>query len=179
MREDAEGTRLSITLKYNAGQLRQGVAEIIQAQLADVGVELVPRVVEWTTLLDQIFDPTVRDFDGVVLAWATDFKLDETDLFHSERIDDGPVALAGMNSPELDQYLDTLLLVVGRDEARTLWRQYQRVLEVEHPYTYLYFPRRLVAVNRRLVNVTMDVRGEWVNVREWRTDGPSSPGPTR
>ena len=171
VRENAEGVRLSITLKYSPGQLRQGVAEIMQAQLADVGVEVVPRVVEWATLLDQIFDPAVRDFDGVVLAWGTDFRIDESDLFHSARIDDGPVALAGLSNPELDRYLDTLPLVAGRDEARQLWHEYQKVLAVEHPYTYLYFPRRLVGVNRRLSNVTMDVRGEWVNVREWRVDG--------
>jgi hypothetical protein len=38
------------------------------------------------------------------------------------------------------------------------------------PYTFLYFPDRLDAVRDRVRNVVMDVRGEWVNVRDWEVD---------
>src|SRR5690606_10214683 len=52
VRENADGERLSITVKYNQGnQIRQDVAEIMQAQLGDIGVEIEPMVVEWGTLL--------------------------------------------------------------------------------------------------------------------------------
>jgi peptide/nickel transport system substrate-binding protein len=176
VRESADGVRLSIVVKYNTGnQLRKGVAEIMQAQLLEVGVEVVPRAVEWATLLGQLFDPSTRNFDGVVLSWATDFRLDETELFHSAAIE-GPTALAGLRSAKVDRYLDTLGLVVDRTDARALWQEYERVLDAEHPYTYLYFPSRLVGVNRRLRDVTMDARGELVSVGAWRIDPATQSG---
>ena len=59
MRENTRGDRLSISIKYNDGNgIRQGIAEIMQAQLAEIGVEVTPTVVEWLTLLSQINDPT-------------------------------------------------------------------------------------------------------------------------
>ena len=167
VRERSDGLRLRVSVKYNQGnQLRQDIAVIMQAQLAAVGAEVRPELVEWSTLLDQIFNPAVRDFDGVVMVWATDFKLDETDLFHSDRID-GPTALAGIRSPTLDRYLDTLRLVTDRAQARRLWLEYQTLLEEEHPYTFVYFPPATAGVNERLRNVVMDARGEWVKVKDW------------
>jgi peptide/nickel transport system substrate-binding protein len=170
VRESAEGTRLSFSIKYNQGnQQRQDIAEIMQAQLASVGIEVRPQVVEWGTLLQQINTPELRDFDGVVMGWVTEFKLDDTDLFHSERIDQ-PYQWAGTDNPEIDRLLDQLGLVVDREEAQPLWAEYQRAIAEEQPYTYFYFPDRLDGVNRRLKNVVMDARGEWISIRDWHLD---------
>jgi peptide/nickel transport system substrate-binding protein len=167
LRENVDGMPLSVSIKYNQGnRLRQEIAEVMQAQLRQVGVEVIPREVEWGTLLGQIFEPSSRDFDGVVLSWVSDFKLDESGLFHSGRSED-PTAFSGLSSVDVDRYLDTLQVVTDRDEARELWREYQRTLDREHPYTYLFFPERLVGVSRRLQGVHMDARGEWSGVREW------------
>jgi peptide/nickel transport system substrate-binding protein len=173
VRENAEGQRLSISVKYNQGnQQRQDVAEIMQSQLASIGVEITPQVVEWGTLLQQINTPELRDFDGVVMGWVTEFKLDDTDLFHSGRIDE-PYAWAGTRNATLDRLLDTLAVTVDRDAALPLWAEYQRELALEQPYTFFYFPERLDGVNRRLRNVVMDQRGEWVSIRDWYIDPAS------
>ncbi len=170
VRENADGVPLSFTIKYNTGnQQRQDIAEIMQAQLAEVGIDARPQVVEWATLLQQINTPSLRDFDGVVMGWVVEFKLDDTDLFHSERIDQ-PYAWSGTRNPEIDRLLEALSLTVDREEARALWAEYQRAIVEEQPYTYFYFPDRLDGVNRRVRNVTMDVRGEWVNIKDWYID---------
>ena len=47
VRENTDGDRLSISIKYNDGNgIRQGMAEIMQEQLAEIGVEVAPTVVE-------------------------------------------------------------------------------------------------------------------------------------
>jgi peptide/nickel transport system substrate-binding protein len=167
VREGADGTRLSFTIKYNQGnQQRQDIAEIMQAQLTQLGMEVRPQVVEWTTLLEQINTPARREFDGVVMAWVTDFKVDDSDLFHSERLD-APYQWTGTQNPEIDRLLDTLQLVVDRDRARPLWQEYQRAVMEEQPFTIFFFPERLAGINRRLEDVRMDARGEWVNLKDW------------
>jgi len=170
VRENAEGLPLSISVKYNTGnQQRQSIAEIMQAQLAEIGIEVRPQVVEWATLLQQINTPDLRDFDGVVIGWVTEFKLDDTDLFHSERIDE-PYAWPGTRNPEIDRLLDRLQKVVDREEALPLWAEYQRLVAREQPYTYFYFPDRLDGLNRRLKGVVTDARGEWISIRDWYID---------
>ena len=173
VRESADGTRLSFSIKYNTGnQQRQDVTEIMQSQLAAIGVQAQPQVVEWATLLQQINTPELRDFDGVVMGWVTEFKVDDTDLFHSQRIDQ-PYAWSGTQNPELDRLLEEISLTVDRSEAKRLWLEYQRVLIDEQPYTYFYFPDRLDGVNRRVDNLVMDARGEWVNIKDWYLDPAS------
>lgn len=165
VRENADGLRLSIEMKYNDGnQKRQDVAEIMQAQLSQIGVELQPTVVEYSTLIEQMTQ--TRDFGAVALGWVTEFKVDDTDLFSSERAD-GPYAFSGTNNAELDDVLGRLQTILDRDEALPVWYEYQRVLNEEHPYTFLFNADRLAGVNERVQGVSMDVRGEWLNIKDW------------
>ena len=166
VRENTEGLPLAFVLKYNQGnQQRQDIAEIMQAQLAEVGVRVQPQVLEFGTMISQM-SGSERDFDAAIFAWVMDFKLDETSFFHSERIDE-PYAFAGTRNPAMDRLLDTLQLVVDREEALPLWEEYQRLVIEEQPYMYMYFQERLDGLNRRLRGVVMDARGEWINVEDW------------
>jgi peptide/nickel transport system substrate-binding protein len=173
VRESPDGTRLAFSIKYNTGnQQRQDVAEIMQSQLRQVGIEARPQVVEWATLLQQINTPELRDFDGVVMGWVVEFALTDVDLFHSERIDQ-PYAWAGTQNPELDRLMDELVVTVDREKARALWLEYQQELIQEQPYTFFYFPDRLEGVNQRVKNAVMDARGDWQNVKDWYLDPAS------
>ena len=64
-------------------------------------------------------------------------------------------------------------MVVDRAEGLPLWREYQRVLNEEQPYTYFYYPDLMEGVNRRVHGIQLDARGEWVSVRSWWIDPAS------
>lgn len=169
IRENADGVRLQITIKYNQGnEERRDIAEIMQAQLGQIGVGITPQVVEWATLLSQI-QSQERDYDGVVIGWVTEFRVDDTDLFASDRINEA-YAYSGTQNPTLDRLMEELPLIVDREEALPKWREYQYELIREQPYTFVYFTDRLDGVNRRVRDVRMDARGEWLNIRDWWID---------
>ena len=170
VRENEAGDRLEGTLLYNDGNdIRKAVAEIMQVRLAEVGIRVQPQVLEFGTLISRITDTVNRDFDAVVLGWVTEFRLDDRDIFHSDRVN-GPYAFSGTRDPELDRYLDTLQLIQTPAEALPVWRSYaERLLEV-HPYTYLFSSRRILGVTDRMIGVEGDARGSWVNVARWRID---------
>jgi peptide/nickel transport system substrate-binding protein len=170
VRESADGTRFEITIKYNPNKMRQQIAEIMQAQLALIGVQAHPRVVEWTTLVEQMSD--TRDFDAVVTGWVTGFNLDDMDLYHSDRID-GPLAMSGTNRPDIDRLLEQVRVTSDRSVAKELWAEYQRLIIDEQPYTFVYFPERLAGVNRRVKGVVMDARGDWATLKDWYIDPAS------
>jgi peptide/nickel transport system substrate-binding protein len=165
IREDSEGEPLRIELIMNQNQERQEVAEIMRVQLGDVGVDLRPRVLEFGALMGRITSPQ-RDFEGVLVSWESEFRLDERDLFHSDAVD-GLWAFSGTEDPVLDRYLDTLPLITERAAALPHWHAYQqRILEIQ-PFTYLYSSFRRGGVSERLRGVVMDSRGEWAGIREW------------
>ena len=161
--------KLSISIKSPAGvRLRQAVVQIIQAQLKDVGVEVRPEYVDAGTLTETLMSPE-RPFDGVMMSWISDFKLDDRDLFLSSRVD-GPFAFSGTQNAQMDRLLDTLQLVPDRTRAKPLWVEYARLQREEQPYLFLYYETGLVGMRRALRGTDMDARGEWVNVRRWWLD---------
>ncbi len=98
VRENEAGVPLRITLKYNQGaQQRQTIAELMQAQLADIGVAIRPLVVDVSSLNEQLFTPA-KDFDAAVLSWIMDFRQDDRDMFDSRRLE-GPYSLSGTRQP--------------------------------------------------------------------------------
>ncbi len=165
VRENREGVRLSLTIKFHANLSRRAVALVMQAQLAKIGIEIIPTEVEWTTLVGQFQNPAIRDFDGVVLSWDTDFRLDDTVLFHSDHVD-GPNAFSGTRRSDIDEALERLPLM-GPDKEKAGWDAYQELLIDEQPFTFVYQPDRLVGVNKRVRGVVMDIRGQWLNVKDW------------
>lgn len=175
IRTNADGEPLEISLQFNVeNQMRRDIAEIMQAQLREVGVAIRPEGVEFASLINRINDPQVRDFDGVVVGWVTDFRVDDHDLFHSTRADT-PYGWSGIADDRLDVLLDTLQLVQDLEEAAPFWEEYQLRLVELQPYTWLYFPERLAGTNRRLHGAEPDVRGEWANIHRWWVMDTESP----
>jgi peptide/nickel transport system substrate-binding protein len=168
IRENGEGEALTVEIIVNQNQEREEVSEIMQAQLREVGVDVQLRVVDMGVLIERITSPE-REFEGFLLSWEQEFRLDERDLFHSEAVD-RLYAFSGIQDQELDRYLDTLQLIPARIDAEPVWRAYQNRLVNLQPYTFLYFSDRQNGLNGRLQGVVMDVRGDWQNVREWWID---------
>ena len=166
VRENADGIRMEFTLKTNQNRERERIIQIMQNQLEQVGVSAQPLVIDVSTLIDQVTSPDQRDFDGWVFSFVTEFRLDDTGLFHS-RSENGRLGFSAMQDAELDRYLDTLQLILDRDEAYRVWQAYQaRQMELQ-PFTYVFFSDRLEGVNRRLRDVVLDTRGEWATLRNW------------
>jgi peptide/nickel transport system substrate-binding protein len=178
--EDAAGHPFRFTLKTNDGnQVRKDVTEMVQAQLARIGVRAEPRLVEWNTLVGQMTGEA-RDFDAIVGSWVDTFRKDDSDIFLC-RMRGKPFQIVSFCDPRVDQLIDTLNVTPDRAVAAPLWREYQQTVVEAAPYTVLYYPRRLTGIARRLHGVEMDVRSEYNTVGKWwiaPADRTAAPGPT-
>jgi len=168
VRENPDGVPLRLRAIFNASnQDRRTIAELMQAQLREVGVEFTPEPLEGGAVRARVADVENRDFDAIILSWTHEFRVDESDLFASDRVDD-MFAFAGLRDPVVDSLLERLPMVVDREEGRVLWDRYQRRIIELQPFTYFYYSQRLVGVSNRMEGVDVDFRGEWVNVQHWR-----------
>jgi peptide/nickel transport system substrate-binding protein len=172
MREDANGTPLRVEILFNQGNgVRKQIAEIMQAHLAQVGVDVVPTVLDWGALLGRVMDPESRDFDGVVMGWLPEFEMDESGFFHSEKINE-PLAWAGLQDEALDALMDAISDAPTKEDAVPLWAAFQQRIAELQPFTYLYYQERLDGVSNRMAQIPMDARGEWAQIMEWRIEEP-------
>ncbi len=167
MLRNAQGQPLRFSLNTNQGnQVRADIAEIVQADLRRIGVDMRIQILEWGTLLDRINDPQRRDFDAVLIGWRTEFRMDDKDLFHCDKRDE-PYQWVGYCNLQVDRLLDRLPTLTDRGTAQPLWQQYQRLIARDQPYTFIYFQERLHGVGNRLRNVSPDPRGDWVGAARW------------
>lgn len=164
--ENAAGEDFSFDLELPAGSgFSRNMAEMIQADLARIGVRMGIRSTEATTFIQHVSSPE-RDFDAALLGLQAEFRIDLYDLFHSEAMD-GPFQMASYSNPEVDRLLDRVADLSDRDEASAVWHRVQAILKEEQPWSFLYYYPDVYLVRDRVRGVRMDIRGAFVNVTEW------------
>jgi peptide/nickel transport system substrate-binding protein len=170
--EDGDGVRendvnkASFELVTNVGSpTREQILTLVQADLAQVGVDVSVRLQEAQSLGADIMDPE-RRFDASVLGWSAEFNLDDRILFACSQLD-GQFQWASYCNPRVDEILDRVAITEDRSRALPLWHEYQEILQWEQPYTFLYYDVRANAVRERVRGVEMDIRGDFISVKDW------------
>lgn len=172
VRESVDGGDLEIQMLLPAGSdATRDLAQMIQADLADVGVRLRLRPLDFSALVQTITAPE-RDFDAVLLALDADVRLDLASLFHSRALT-GPFQIAGYANPRLDSLLDAVETETDRDQARDLWASIQATLVRDQPWTFLYYYPDLILVRESLRGVDMDLRGALRSAPAWWLSAPA------
>lgn len=151
------------------------MVQIIQAQLRRVGIEAVPRLLEWQTLLGL---HRRREFDAVLTNWVLDnFRVDPRVLFHgTQAATPNSANRSSYSSPVADSLMDLGVRTMDDTEAARIWGEFSKVIQRDQPLTFLFWQDELAGVSRRLEGVRMDARGELVNVRDWRWRDSDSTG---
>jgi peptide/nickel transport system substrate-binding protein len=121
------------------GSGEAALEQMIQAQLARAGFQVRIRQMELTAFLDRV-NGRHPEFDAAVLGTAGDLGLGYLTTLG---------ALAGVEVP------------ADRTEA-------QRMFEELIPVAFLYHARGVQGMNRRVENVSMDLRGELPGVTRWK-----------
>jgi peptide/nickel transport system substrate-binding protein len=164
--ERPDGKPFRVQLKIAASNaFNRDVAEVMQADLAAIGVGLDIMPVEFGTLIGDI-SSAERNFEAVLMGWEADFRINLRDTFHSNALG-GPFQLASYSNPELDALLDRLDGVRDRHEATPLWHTVQRIMRDEQPWTFLWYVPSLYAADRRLMDAVMDERGTFIDLHQW------------
>jgi peptide/nickel transport system substrate-binding protein len=171
--EDEQGRPFRFVLRTPAGSLAsKELAEMVQAQLRRIGVQVQVQLVEVSTLIQDaeryvnVSGERERRFDAVTYTHNDGVRKDDTPILHSRTRHDR-AHWTGYADPRVDRLLDTLASLTDKDAALPLWREYQRLMEQEAPYTVLYYPMSVVAVRTRLQGVEGEYRGMLSNVHRW------------
>lgn len=165
---DKDGKPLRFEMMSSDATLNRSVVELLQAQYRRIGVQLVPRTLEFQTMLAQ---HKAREFDAVFTSWVLDnFQMASAPmaLFHSS-LSRTPLSTnrSAVRIPALDQLIDRAATTTNEDELRRIWSQMTQLLEREQPVTFLYWLNELAATQRTMQGVEMAPPGEFMTMGKW------------
>jgi ABC-type transport system substrate-binding protein len=152
------------------GSADNAAEQLIQADLADVGIRLEIRQREMGAFLAEARARDKR-FDAIITGVPGDLSLGHLSSMFDSRVAGGALDYAGFHTDRLDALLAGARAASGDDLRRQAWHDVQRELAREMPVVWLYHARGLQGVSRRLHGVTMDLRGELATVARWMLNG--------
>lgn len=162
-----EGRRFEVEL-WTVGSGDLAIEQLVQADLAAVGVAVRIRAQEFTSLLAALRAPLAeRRFDLALTGIPGDVALGHLEALLHSRAAGGALALAGAYDAALDTAID-------RARARPVasaaaeWAAVDARLDAQMPLIWLYHAKGVQGLSRRLSQVTIDLRGELATVAQWR-----------
>jgi peptide/nickel transport system substrate-binding protein len=164
-----DGLPLRLTLYTNAGNVvRETTAELVRAQLAEVGIEVEVLALDWYALLDVLYGQT---FDMVLTSWSN-LGVDPHDEHLWRAASDVPGVgsnFVSYHNPAVEALYAEVRALPGCDQdvRRTIYRQVQAALYEDQPYCWLDVPRKFLAVRERVGGMNPGPWSVWHNVHEW------------
>jgi peptide/nickel transport system substrate-binding protein len=115
-------------------------AQVIQADLAAVGVRAEIRTLEWAEWLEE---QGAGNYDTYVCSWNG--LVDPDDFFYAQHRTGEVFNFTGYSNATVDELLDEARVIADPDERRPLYEQVNREIVDDAPYIYLYNPLQIHA----------------------------------
>lgn len=150
---------------YADTQQYASVAEIIQQNLRDVGVEMTISPNKWALMLDRL---RAKDFDAAMLGWALNWKSDPHQIFHGSQADLPDSSNAGgYSNPEVDRLIEELRVTMDPAQQTEIFHEIHRLIYDDQPYTFLFVDKATSLQDARIENVRFYKIRPCYDVREW------------
>mgnify|MGYP006276212951 CR=1 FL=1 len=155
--EDNTGQPFEFKLTYfEANEDTKRLVLLLKDLYAKAGIKMIPTPQEWPVMLENI---DKKDFDAITLGWTSGIETDLYQMFHSSQAISKGDNFINYKSPELDKLIEQARATVDEDKRMPLWRQAERVLYQDQPYTFLMRRKSLLFIDNRIKNLTMTKLG--------------------
>lgn len=150
-------------------ETRINATQIIQYQLAKIGVKMKIRVMEWQAFLNTVVHP--RNFEAVVLGWSLSLMPDAYPLWHSNSRKIGAFNLVGYSNKEVDELIVKGSTTVNRKELGKIYKKIFKIIANDTPYLFLYIPNSITVVSKKIKNIEPSFIGIMHNQKDWEIEG--------
>jgi peptide/nickel transport system substrate-binding protein len=145
---ERNGQKLAFTIMTNQGnKMRALSAEIIQAQLKKIGVQVHIRIIEWSAFVHQFIDQ--RNFEAVLLGWSLSRDPDQYAIWDSHQTGEGQYNFVSYRNEEVDRLLTAGRTTFNQPERQRIYHRIHRILADDLPYLFLYYPEALPVIHKR------------------------------
>lgn len=167
---DRNGKPFAFELISNSNnQQRADALVMIQDQLKKVGIQAMPRILEFNTLIAQT---NSGDYQASTAGFVMDTSLDLTGNYHSRAFPPNGSNFMRYTNPEADRLMD---LVAAAPDLRAVLPQIhalEQIIVRDQPVTFLWESQRLAVVSKRVHDAKPNqVRG-FFNLKDWWIEPP-------
>jgi peptide/nickel transport system substrate-binding protein len=135
----------------SASQTGKSIVLVLQEELKKHGIEATVRALDWTIFLD---DVKSHKFDVVLMAWAMPAsEPDEYQVWHSSQAANKGSNHISYKNQRVDKILEDYRREFDPNRRIALYREFQKILNDEQPYTFLFARKLVSAVDRRFQGV--------------------------
>ncbi len=157
---------LTFTITTNSNNdIRVNAVQIIQYQLAKIGVKVKIRTMEWQAFLNTVVMP--RNFEAVVLGWGLSLTPDAYSIWHSEGAKKGGFNFVNYKNKEVDNLIKKAETTINTKQLSSYYKKIFKLIVNDHPYVFLYIPNSITAVNKSIKNVSPSIIGIMHNEVDW------------
>jgi peptide/nickel transport system substrate-binding protein len=161
-----DGRPFTFELMTNQGnEERRKIAEIIQASLKELGVQVEIRIIEWASLLKEYLKK--KRFEAIVLGWGVGTDPDQYNIWHSSKTGPDELNQISYANAEVDELLEKGRSSCQQAERVKYYHRLQEILAEEQPLVFLYFRDSLPVVATRVHGVVPSANGIRYNFPEW------------
>ena len=139
----------------NAYKPRVDLAQIFQAQLKEVGIEIEAKVLEWGAYLDGL---KLGDHDMYILGWTVS-SVDPDGIMSGIVHSAGGSNYAKFHDEEIDALIDKGKTMADSPEREALYMDLQKRLSEQNPYLYLYAEETFYGLSNKVENFIPNARG--------------------
>jgi len=140
-------------------------AEIIQAQLREIGVGVELRVLEWATFLKEHIKK--HRFAAAAMAWSTGLDPDQYSIWHSSQTGPDEFNFVSYKNAEVDSLLEQGRRTCKQADRKRIYDRLQEILAEDQPLVFLYFRDTMPAVSSRVRGIAPGAIGIDYNTNEW------------
>ena len=141
------------------------IAEVIQAQLREIGVGVELRVLEWATFLKEHIKK--RRFAAAAMAWGIGLDSDQYSIWHSSQTGPDEFNFISYANPEVDELLERGRRTCLQSERKRAYDRMQEILAEDQPLIFLFFRDTLPVVASRIRGIVPGPIGIEYNMNEW------------
>ena len=149
-----DGKKISFRfeIKFNSGNAtRKSVALTMQDELKKHGIAVTVRELDWTVFLSDVKE---RKFDAMILGWSMSVtEPDAYQVWHSTQSANKGSNHIAYKNPRVDKILEEYRREFDAKKRIELYRELQKILHDDQPYTFLCTPKSISAVSRRFRGV--------------------------
>jgi len=163
---DKDGRPFSFELISNQGnEVRGKCAEIIQENLAQIGIDVKIRILEWAAFVNDFINK--RRFDATILGWTIPMDPDLYDVWHSSKTRMEELNFISYANPEVDTLLEKGRSTFNQKERKRCYDRIQEILAEEQPYNFLFVPDALPIIHARFRGIKPAPIGIGYNFIKW------------
>ena len=141
---------------------------LLQANWKEFGADVKIEQVEFNLLAEQL---RKHDFDAHYSLWSIATKVDEKPTWHSASRGYNNFNWANYANPRVDEIIDKARIMSDLEASKPLWKEFQKIVHDEQPYTFVSEPVLLNGVAKKIRNVNSAASTTYYNVEDWWLEG--------